>query len=133
MRRISLALVILLAPPVGYAQTEFHKCVQGNEIVYQNEPCPATHRTDKVVSYPPTHDSETATRQRQHAQAEIDRRNAAARQPVWVPPRGTDAKDCQNARARRDRTVQQIGSQRLTRTHRIELCRMVAASCGGAC
>ncbi len=133
MRRLSLAFVMLSAAATGHAQTEFHKCVQGKEIVYQNEPCPASHRTDKVVRYAPTHDSDAATRQRVRAQAEIDRRNAVARQPVWIPPRSTDAKDCENAKARRDRTIQQIGLQRLTRSHRVELCRMVAASCGGTC
>ncbi len=133
MRRISLVFVVLSAASTGHAQTEFHKCVHGKEIVYQNEPCPASHRTDKVVRYAPSYNSDAATRQRRRTQAEIDRRNAAARQPVWVPPRSTDAKDCQNAKARRERTIHQIGSQRLTRTHRVELCRMVAAACDGAC
>ena len=132
MRRILLTCAIVLAAPTGQAQTEFHKCVLGKQIVYQNQPCPPSQRTDKVIRYPPTFDSQAATRQRRQIQAEVDRRYAAQRESGWPVSmtRGYDGIDCRNARSRRHRQLKQIGTLRISSEQERDLCRPVQHACG---
>lgn len=47
-----LAAMAILAPTGAFAQTMF-KCVQGENTVYQAEPCPETARQDKLKAPPP--------------------------------------------------------------------------------
>ena len=47
-----LAAMAMFAPSGAFAQTMF-KCVQGENTVYQAEPCPETAKQDKLKAPPP--------------------------------------------------------------------------------
>ena len=133
MRRTSLAFAVLLVTPLCQGQqADVYKCLRGKEIVYIDEPCPATHRTDKVFSYPSPHNARRAAQERHRIQAEMDRRNAAQRASNWQRPtiRSYDRIDCNNAKARRQRQLEQIGTLRVSPDQHQELCRPVFNACG---
>ena len=111
---------------------EVYKCLRGKDVVYQDDPCPATHRTDRVDTFLAPANARRAAQERRRIQREMDRRNAAQRASgapalTW---RRYDQVDCKNARARRLRHLQQIGTLRISPDQHHELCQPVVAACG---
>ncbi len=65
-----LAAMAIVAPAGASAQTMF-KCVQGENTVYQAEPCPETARQDKLKAPPPP--PPTAGKAGSGGSADVDR------------------------------------------------------------
>lgn len=120
---------------LGQDYGTIYKCVDTKgHVTYQNAPCPSSHRIDAVKPYIDvySHDPAAVARLRS-IQAEMDRRNRSAT-GVYYPsssPRIFDAKRCQNAKARRERVIQQEGPH-LRRDTLIQLNHEVSSACAGA-
>lgn len=112
-----------------------YKCVDAKgHATYQNAPCPASHRIDGVKPYIGANSQDPAAVARLRSiQDEMDRRNRPAA-GIYYPsasPRIFDAKRCQNAKARRQRVIQQEGPH-LRRDTLIQLDHDVSSACSGA-
>lgn len=108
-----LLLVVLAVSPTS-AETIYRCKVRGGKVAIQNHPCEggAPLSVRHLDSPPDTADAAVRLRA---VQAEMDRRNAQARQPAYslgAPRRAARFDACEDAKARRDEFFKRVGVRR---------------------
>ena len=106
-----LMLVVLAMFGPGANAANLYRCLSPDgQVSYQARPCAAGERTDRTITYVPAPDSAPITTKSTRA------RVAAASRSMTRPRGGTMSRSrtdpCQQARARREQRLAQLGLKR---------------------